>query len=147
MLFDGLALGLQKEDSKVVQLLGALAVHRSFVAFSIGSKLVETIQSMAIVMGFLTLFFVVSPLGLIVGIVITSTNETGNLSKDLASAILQGIATGTFMYVTFFEVLFKEFPGTRDLRKTVALVVGFVVIAAVKFLDNIRGADKIEVRD
>ncbi|KAK3591026.1 hypothetical protein CHS0354_013089, partial [Potamilus streckersoni] len=130
MVFDGLALGLQNEDSKVWQFLGALAIHKSIVSFSVGLKLSETSPSIIIMIGLLIPFSVVSPLGMIVGIVITSSDGIDNLSRDLASAILQGIATGTFMYVTFFEILFREVHEYRDLRKTVAIVVGFVIIAA-----------------
>ncbi|KAL3867562.1 hypothetical protein ACJMK2_040449 [Sinanodonta woodiana] len=135
MVFDGLALGLQKKDSQVWQLLGALAVHKSIVSCSVGLKLVETSSSTIVVFGFLTLFSAVSPLGMVLGIVITSADGIDNLSRDLASAILQGIATGTFMYVTFFEILFREVHESRDLRKALALIVGFVIIAAVKFIE------------
>ncbi|KAL3867560.1 hypothetical protein ACJMK2_040447 [Sinanodonta woodiana] len=138
MMFDGLSLGLQKEDSNVWQLLGAIAIHRIIVSFSVGSKLVGLIPSMTIMMGILTLFSVVSPLGLIVGIVISPANQIDNIVRNLVSAILQGITTGMIMYVTFFEVLLKECLGTRDLRKIVALIVGFVIIAAVKFLDQYK---------
>ena len=63
-------------------------------------------------------------------------NSAGEeVSRDTASAILQGIATGTFIYVTFFEILQREL-GTREpeLLKIVMTVLGFVLIALVRML-------------
>lgn len=44
-----------------------------------------------------------SPLGALVGMVVQSAAEN-SFSKDVAITILQGLAVGTFLYVTFFEV-------------------------------------------
>ena len=44
-----------------------------------------------------------TPLGALIGVAVTSAAEDA-LLKDWTVTILQGLAVGTFIYVTFFEV-------------------------------------------
>ena len=61
----------------------------------------------------------------------------------LASAILQAFACGTFLFITFLEVLPHEMmkgsegepPGTT-LLKILSMVLGFSVMAGLMFMDN-----------
>ena len=135
MIFDGLALGLLDEDDKVWELLLALSVHKILMFLSIGLEVFELLKSFfksVIVILFLAL---VSPVGIILGIVLTSSGD--KLSEDAASAVLQGIATGTFIYVTFFEILLREFnEDSHDLLKVLGTVMGFSLVGAVKLLES-----------
>lgn len=49
-----------------------------------------------------------TPLGALIGLAVTSAADNA-LWKDLTITILQGLAVGTFIYVTFFEVLYFSF--------------------------------------
>ena len=51
-------------------------------------------------------FTITSPLGVAIGMGIMTMKTT--ITQALISGSLQGIACGTFLYVTFFEVSFKE---------------------------------------
>ena len=136
MVFDGLALGLMSEDHKVWTLLLALCVHKVLVFLSIGLETVELLKSLRKSVFLLLCFAFISPLGIIIGVTVTSSED--ELSQSAAAAILQSIATGTFIYVTFFEILHREYEDDRpDLLKVLCTVLGFALVAAVKMLEGV----------
>lgn len=46
---------------------------------------------------------IMTPIGALIGMAVQSVGEA-SLAKDITLTILQGLAVGTFLYVTFFEV-------------------------------------------
>lgn len=137
MVFDGLALGLLDEDEAVWTLLLALCVHKIVVFLSIGLEAFGLLKSFCKSVGLLFAFALISPIGIAIGVAVTSDED--KLSEYAASAILQGIATGTFIYVTFFEILHREFDGnTHDLLKVLCTVIGFALVGAVKLLEGVN---------
>lgn len=136
MIFDGLALGLLDEDKKVWTLLLALCVHKFLVFLSIGLEIFELLKSFRKSLILLLCFASISPVGVIIGVSVTASED--ELAQSAASAILQSIATGTFLYVTFFEILHREFEDNApDLLKVVCTVVGFALVGAVKLLEGL----------
>ena len=136
MVFDGLALGLLDKDSKEWTLLLALCVHKVLVFLSIGLETCELFKSLCKSVSILLCFASVSPLGIIIGITVTSSGD--ELSQSAATAILQSVATGTFIYVTFFEILYQEYEDARpDLLKVVCTVMGCAVVGAAKLLEDV----------
>merc|ERR1712083_886822 len=55
---------------------------------------------------YMSVFCVVSPIGVGVGMALTSPDE--EQVNNTALIVLQGIATGSLLYVVFFEILEKE---------------------------------------
>ena len=41
-----------------------------------------------------------------------------SIARDVANGVLQGVAGGTFLYITFFEVLPHEFSSNRSAPLT-----------------------------
>ena len=73
-----------------------------------------------------------SPGGILLGLAISSL--PASLGRDITSGMLQGLAGGTFLFVTFLEVLPQEFntPGPgRRLLKVLFVVIGFVCICCL----------------
>ena len=136
MVFDGLALGLLDKDNKVWTLLLALCVHKILVFLSIGIETFELFESLCKCASLLFCFSCISPLGIIIGVTVTSSED--EMSESAAAAILQSVATGTFIYVTFFEILHREYDDDRpDLLKVLCTVVGFALVGAVKLLEGV----------
>nr|CAB3266269.1 zinc transporter ZIP1-like [Phallusia mammillata] len=136
-IFEGLALGLEVSVSPLIQLLLAISVHKSVLAFGLGLRLFETLASTTIAVACTLMFCTASPLGCAVGIIMTrdsdslpnttaaalttAQSETTIIALDkvanlldvsgtlIASAVLECLATGTFLYVTFIEVIPSEF--------------------------------------
>ena len=135
MIFDGLALGLLDKDDAVWELLLALSVHKMLIFISIGLEVFELLKSVCKSVIVILFLASVSPAGIILGIVLTSSGD--KLTQDAAAGILQGIATGTFFYVTFFEILFRELnEDSHDLLKVLGTVMGFALVGAVKLLES-----------
>ena len=58
-------------------------------------------------------------------------------SSSLASGILQGIANGTFLSVTFFEIFQQELAerGSR-LLKVLSMIVGYSVVTGLVYYSS-----------
>ncbi|KAJ8398466.1 hypothetical protein AAFF_G00427210 [Aldrovandia affinis] len=132
-VFEGLAVGLQRDRQKVLEICMALLLHKSIIAFSLSLKLTQGRLRRAAVTGCLLLFSVMSPLGIGVGIALTEAKSTPQ--HQLARSTLEGLAAGTFIYITFMEILPHEL-GTPQYRipKVALLLTGFAVITGVLFI-------------
>ncbi|CAL4091940.1 unnamed protein product, partial [Meganyctiphanes norvegica] len=79
-------------------------------------------------------FCVTSPFGLGMGMGISELEQT--LTIAVISGTLQGIACGTFLYVTFFEVLPHEMNnGENRLLKLLFIILGFTAVCGVLYID------------
>lgn len=135
MIFDGLALGLLKDSQKVWELLVALALHKVLVFFTIGVQTLEILTSLKKTVLVVVIFALMSPVGIIIGESINLSDDS--VTKDMLSAVLQGIATGTFLYVTFFEILQRELGSDdHDLFKVFTTVIGFALVGATRLLEH-----------
>lgn len=129
-VFEGLALGVQETGARVVEICIALSVHKCIVAFSLTLKLVQSRLRLAVVVACVVTFAVMSPLGIGLGIVLTEDS-----SHQLVRAVLEGIATGTFIYITFMEILPHELNSPHHrILKVVMLILGFSLVTGVLFI-------------
>ncbi|XP_029361204.1 zinc transporter ZIP1 [Echeneis naucrates] len=132
-VFEGLAVGLQEEGKEVLEICLALMIHKSIIAFSLAFKLSQSRLRRSVVAGCLLLFAVMSPLGIGLGISLTETKVLPQ--HQLARCSLEGLATGTFIYITFMEILPHELNSPRlRIPKVAMLLVGFAVVTAVLFI-------------
>ena len=140
MVFDGLAIGLLEEDKKVWALLLALSIHKVLVFLSVGIETFELLKSLPKSVLLMFFFALVSPIGITIGVAVTESED--ELAQSVASAVLQSVAAGTFIYVTFFEILQKEYEGGHPgMTKVMCTVVGFALIAGVKVLEGVDFGD------
>ncbi|XP_054714869.1 zinc transporter ZIP1-like [Uloborus diversus] len=126
-IFEGLAIGLQTSTQNVVRILVAVLIHKCIIAFTLGLNLVNSkLRKCDIVKG--NIFFsLTSPIGIIVGFLVVDFIK--GVAMLIASGVLQGLAAGTFLYVTFFEILPHELNSGRDrMLKMLCLVLGFSVV-------------------
>ncbi|KAG7474596.1 zinc transporter ZIP1 [Solea senegalensis] len=129
-VFEGLAVGLQEEGKEVLEICLALIIHKSIISFSLALKLSQSRLRRSVVAGCLLLFAVMSPLGIGLGIGLTDTR-----AHQLARSTLEGLATGTFIYITFMEILPHELSSPRHrMPKVAMLLLGFAVVTAVLFI-------------
>lgn len=79
-------------------------VHKVIVAFSVGLQLGRThAHALGWVCLSIGLFSIMSPLGGFIGTFVQSSQMDTQV-KAFTILIFQGLAVGTFIYVTFFEV-------------------------------------------
>ncbi|VDM71858.1 unnamed protein product [Strongylus vulgaris] len=60
-------------------------------------------------------------------------SNINQLHKNGAVLILESLAAGTFIYVTFLEVLAQEKDnGQNSLKQLLAIFIGFAVVAGIQ---------------
>lgn len=132
-VFEGLAVGLLEEGKEVLEICLALLIHKSIISFSLVFRLTQGRLRRSVVAGCLLLFAIMSPLGIGLGVALMETKSSPQ--HQLARSTLEGLATGTFLYITFMEILPHELSSGRNrIPKVAMLLVGFSVVTAVLFI-------------
>ena len=108
-IFEGMAIGLQLTSHDAWKLFVALSLHEIPVHFCVGMEMFNMgIKRLHIIAYFISLG-IVSSFGIIIGIVLTlHANEASSDTHNLIIGIFQGLAGGTLLYVTFYDVLDRE---------------------------------------
>ncbi|CAP33317.2 Protein CBG14913 [Caenorhabditis briggsae] len=139
-IIEGLAFGVGSGENAIIALFTSLMVHKLIVAFSVGLQLFRTHahQIKWVIISIVTLASM-TPLGALIGLVITSAGED-TLWKDATVVVLQGLAVGTFIYVTFFEVLLHERDNEHpNLLKLLVMFIGFALIGGIRIFESPHG--------
>ncbi|XP_060079032.1 zinc transporter ZIP1-like [Ylistrum balloti] len=135
MVFEGMAIGFQDTEVDLWTLAIAISIHKVIVVFSVCMKMREIIDSNVQIIIYILYLASVSPIGIAIGLAISSSGSTGS-TQDIISGILQSLAAGTFVYVTFFEILQKELTNGYSMLKVFLTFIGFGAMAALKLLDK-----------
>ncbi|XP_028036663.1 zinc transporter ZIP1-like [Bombyx mandarina] len=127
-LFEGLAVGLENSTSHVWYMLGAVSAHKLVIAFCIGVELIATRTKTWLTIVYITTFAFVSPLGIGIGLILVGGEGA---ATQVASAVLQGLASGTLVYVIFFEI----WKGDRSgILQYIASLFGFFLMFGLQLL-------------
>ncbi|KAF8367931.1 zipt-1, partial [Pristionchus pacificus] len=105
-LFEGLSLAVIPEASKLLQVFGALFIHKSLIGLSLGVRLVGSTLRPLVVAACAFVFSVQVLIGGLGGIWLN--HVFSGPAGVLTAACLQGIACGTFLFVTTMEILPHE---------------------------------------
>ncbi|XP_049624630.1 zinc transporter ZIP2-like [Suncus etruscus] len=129
-VFEGLAVGLQPTIATTVQLCLAVLAHKGLVVFGVGLRLVQIGKRSQWAMVSIVTLSLMSPLGLAAGLAMVQGDSEGG--QGLAQVVLEGFSAGTFLYVTFLEILPREFAGSGNpLAKWVCVAAGFAFMAFI----------------
>lgn len=134
-VFDGVAIGLQKTTSQLWTIFFAISMHKLVVAFAIGLELYEQTSSLALTWIHMILFSIMSPIGIL--IVILTESEFSSQDSPVI-ILLSAVATGTILYIVFFEILQRDrctkIPGMIQLF---IMVIGFACMSCLTlFIDH-----------
>ncbi|OAD53871.1 Zinc transporter ZIP2 [Eufriesea mexicana] len=131
-IFEGLAVGLEPSIGSVVYLAAAIATHKLVISFCVGMELYVAGASTRTTLGYLTIFSMVTPIGIAVGLALGHfKNDSENLGST--PTILQGMAAGTLLYVVFFEVLARERANEKSgLLQLTAIIIGFMLMLGLQ---------------
>lgn len=128
-VFEGLAIGVQKETTDTIQLCLAVLIHKAIMSFSLSLKLVQSSTKLQWRILYLVVFALMSPIGISVGIGVSLSNGDGS---GLAQAVLEGVSAGTFLYITFLEILPYELASHESpLTKFLFISLGFSIMAVI----------------
>ncbi|NXQ56520.1 S39A1 protein, partial [Anthoscopus minutus] len=131
-VLEGLALGLREGDAAALRVLLALLLHKGAVAFGLSLELLRSRLRPPAVASCLVLLALMSPLGVGVGTVLA---EGAGPGQHLCRAVLEGLAAGTFLFVTFLEILPQELGMPRNrIPKVILILAGFALVSAILFV-------------
>jgi len=144
-IFEGLAIGLQDNVEEVLSIFVAVILHKCVIAFGLSLNLVQSNLRAALVVQLMLVFSLAAPLGLGLGMGLETIS--GTIQTLVLSGVLQGLACGTFLYVTFFEILPHEL-NSSDLRmaKMVLILLGFSASVLIVFLDPDTSKPQCQLR-
>ena len=133
-IFEGLAIGLQSTTDQVLDIFTAVIIHKTILAFSLGMTFVQSKLSRRAIIQACVCFAIMAPIGIATGIIVDQ--KFSDFTHSVFNGLLQGLATGTFLYITFFEVLPHEMHSPSDrLLKVLCLLLGFSTICGLLFLE------------
>ncbi|CAH8464666.1 unnamed protein product [Heterobilharzia americana] len=149
-IFEGLAVGLQPTAQRTLALFTAILLHKVIIAIGIGVNLATSLNESSTNSSFQSkssyfrilmyqsigtlILACSSPFGVLVGYGLMQQKQSAILT--MSTAVLQGLACGTFFYVVFCELLPVEFKeGVKDrMGKFFFLLLGFILVALYAFL-------------
>ncbi|CAG0917022.1 unnamed protein product [Notodromas monacha] len=133
-LFEGLAIGLQNTPTDVWYLFAAVSFHKFVITFCVGLELVVGGVRKMMVFLYIFVFALVSPIGVAIGIGLSETTGSTQV-ETLTTTFLSGIAAGTLLYVTFFEVLQREREREGNgVFRVVFVIAGYVCMIALEMI-------------
>ncbi|KAM6435645.1 zinc transporter ZIP1 [Liasis olivaceus] len=132
-IFEGLAVGLQEDGTQALEICLALLIHKGAIAFSLSLKLLQGKLRPRVVAVCLVIFSIMSPFGIGLGVALTEVPMAA-LSR-LSRSVLEGLATGTFIYITFLEILPHELGSSEQrILKVIILLAGFALVTSILFV-------------
>lgn len=113
----------------------AVACHKVVIAVYVGLQMLSDRTRPLLAHCSILLFAVTSPVGIGAGALVSHLEATHDVA--VLSVALQGLATGTLMYVVFFEVL-KPSAGHQSMKQRALrlafIAVGFATMLSVQLL-------------
>jgi len=133
-VFAGIAFGVTGEREEMVSLLIAITSHKAVAALALGNSFLENKVPRIKAIPLIVFFSCLTPIGIGIGMAVKEANV------NEVAAVLEGLATGTFIYVGMSEVVphefgheakgLREFPMDRFIKFGL-LVLGVAAIALV----------------
>ena len=102
-LFEGISLGIQKTIKGALFLFIAISLHKWAASLTLGISFVKSDVSKKEFIIMILIFSFITPIGIIIGIILTSTSD------DLIAGIFLSISVGTFIYIACSEIITDEF--------------------------------------
>lgn len=113
-------MGLQRDRARAMELCLALLLHKGILAVSLSLRLLQSHLRAQVVAGCGILFSCMTPLGIGLGAALA---ESAGPLHQLAQSVLEGMAAGTFLYITFLEILPQELAASEQRILKVILLL------------------------
>ncbi|KAK9787611.1 hypothetical protein WJX73_010713 [Symbiochloris irregularis] len=119
-ILEGAAMGAQDNVVDTMHIFIAIAAHKGLAAYALGSSLVDSQSEGHRFWTVIGSFAGATPLGILIG------NLLASFGTGRAAASLSALASGTFLYVAFMEVIPRELrDADHQLWKLLMLMTGF----------------------
>ncbi|KAL4431365.1 hypothetical protein ABPG75_006621 [Micractinium tetrahymenae] len=125
-LLEGAAMGAQPTISNSLHIFIAIVSHKGLAAYALGSSIVDSDASMRRFWSVVLPFTFASPVGIFLGYVVS------DVARGVGAASISALASGTFLYVAFMEVVPKELRDQEHIPlKLAALLAGFAAMSVL----------------
>lgn len=126
-LLEGAALGAQETITNSMHIFIAIVSHKGLAAYALGSSLVESRVDMEKFWKVVVPFTLASPIGILLGYFLSG------IAQGLGAAALSALASGTFLYVAFMEVIPRELEAEdyNVFMKLACLLLGFFMMSTL----------------
>ena len=142
-IFEGMSIGLQGSSQAVGSLFLAVMCHETVIGFSLGLQFVKARFPFRRLLVMSLVCSVIMPVGVMIGILMTEVGRDAT-TVMAANGVLQGIAMGTFIYVTFFEILHEELESAdTSFAKILCVAGGFVMMALLNIIPEGQGTPPV----
>uniref|UniRef100_A0A0R3RZ93 Zinc transporter ZIP3 n=1 Tax=Elaeophora elaphi TaxID=1147741 RepID=A0A0R3RZ93_9BILA len=136
-ILEGVALGVQDEKFGIITLFVSLLLHKGIEAFSVGLQISRTIaQKVKIVIATITIYSLMTPIGSFAGLFLQNVDMNESWRQGII-LVLEGLAIGTFIFVTFLEVLYEQRNDSKAIREEIiAIALGVLTISGFQYFEG-----------
>jgi len=135
-VFEGIAMGLTNNTRSVWLLFIAISAHKYVISFCISMQFVTSGLKPLLSIIYFSTFALISPVGAGIGILLSETVKSEAETQTVVVTVLQGLATGTLLYVVFFEVIEKERQkGTSGTIQVTFIILGFLCMLVLESVE------------
>ena len=125
-VFEGLAIGVSRTTDSTFRLIIAVLIHKIIAALVLGIRFRHANASQLHGALMILIFACATPLGTLIGMVISSNGDAGT------DGICNALAIGTFLYIAASEIVVQEFSVSKHtVIKFIFFILGLCVIAAM----------------
>ena len=127
-VIEGMGMGAGTNSEVVLSTFIGVAVHKGLEGFAVGANLIESNVSSRRFIMYSAVVCLASPLGALIGYLMT----LGNARTGLVAPVLGALAVGTFIQVATMEFLPRTFAKPENFwLKAVGLLIGFGVMSTM----------------
>ena len=119
-----MAVGLQQKNSDVWKLFAAIGIHSVAIVFCISVEMINSRTKKLHIILYISVFALIASMGVVIGIIVTEHTDNESGVHTLVIGILQGLAGGTLLYITFYEVMDRE----KLVKAKMTGVLGFAFL-------------------
>eukprot|EP00727_Mastigamoeba_balamuthi_P009258 m51a1_g4955 putative zinc iron (357) ;mRNA; f:343820-345132 len=132
----GMALGVSADSSEVRALLIALSFHQLFEGMALGVCVLEASLGLARRVLAVLIFTLATPLGIAIGIWLSSRSAADSTSSLLTQCILDSLSAGILIYMALVDMVSEDFHASKkgpgiQFCMLVALILGGTVMAII----------------
>ena len=126
---------------QMLQVFVAIIIHKTVLAFSLGINFITAQVPWKTGLLLAIIFCLASPVGGGIGASLVAGGGE-SVAITLLNAILSGLATGTFLYVAFIEVISYELTNidrqyvSQRLLLVLSILIGFATFAGLTFIHD-----------
>jgi zinc transporter 1/2/3 len=128
-LFEGTALGVQRDMKDTIFLGVAILAHKWAEAFTLGISFSKSGTAKSSYIRMICLFSIFTPFGIILGLLVLG-------GDPLTQGIFLAISAGTFIYISASEVIVEEFAITKyRYQKYFLYLCGGILVGLLSYME------------